>query len=138
MQIERETAVRPIILASIALLAVSTSASAFDKCADPMALRTLEEIRACQWRVHQAQVMEEERIALVLSIAKNSGAAKGGARVESLEVVPHVSAKDPHYAARTSGAPALRSEEHTSELQSHVNLVCRLLLEKKKNTHCVW
>src|SRR5690242_21765542 len=26
----------------------------------------------------------------------------------------------------------LRSEEHTSELQSHVNLVCRLLLEKKK------
>src|SRR6267142_4253233 len=28
-----------------------------------------------------------------------------------------------------------RSEEHTSELQSHVNLVCRLLLEKKKNTN---
>src|SRR5260370_18733706 len=25
-----------------------------------------------------------------------------------------------------------RSEEHTSELQSHLNLVCRLLLEKKK------
>src|SRR5260370_21548067 len=29
---------------------------------------------------------------------------------------------------------AMRSEEHTSELQSHLNLVCRLLLEKKKNT----
>src|SRR5260370_21221232 len=33
-----------------------------------------------------------------------------------------------------------RSEEHTSELQSHLNLVCRLLLEKKKqkyeNTQC--
>src|SRR5260370_20501164 len=28
----------------------------------------------------------------------------------------------------------IRSEEHTSELQSHLNLVCRLLLEKKKNT----
>src|SRR5690242_21525151 len=28
-----------------------------------------------------------------------------------------------------------RSEEHTSELQSHVNLVCRLLLEKKKTKH---
>src|SRR5260370_19861342 len=27
---------------------------------------------------------------------------------------------------------AVRSEEHTSELQSHLNLVCRLLLEKKK------
>src|SRR5690242_21442832 len=31
-----------------------------------------------------------------------------------------------------SNRPAIRSEEHTSELQSHVNLVCRLLLEKKK------
>src|SRR6266480_4569723 len=31
--------------------------------------------------------------------------------------------------------PASRSEEHTSELPSHVNLVCRLLLEKKKKTH---
>src|SRR2546430_10358109 len=30
---------------------------------------------------------------------------------------------------------ASRSEEHTSELQSQSNLVCRLLLEKKKNTH---
>src|SRR2546430_14653328 len=29
---------------------------------------------------------------------------------------------------------SLRSEEHTSELQSQSNLVCRLLLEKKKNT----
>src|SRR5260370_13012439 len=29
-----------------------------------------------------------------------------------------------------AGGP--RSEEHTSELQSHLNLVCRLLLEKKK------
>src|SRR5256885_11960247 len=31
--------------------------------------------------------------------------------------------------------PDLRSEEHTSELQSPCNLVCRLLLEKKKNKH---
>src|SRR2546430_4553142 len=30
-------------------------------------------------------------------------------------------------------APAARSEEHTSELQSQSNLVCRLLLEKKKS-----
>src|SRR5260370_10470525 len=30
------------------------------------------------------------------------------------------------------GSPGVRSEEHTSELQSHLNLVCRLLLEKKK------
>src|SRR5690242_21286640 len=31
-----------------------------------------------------------------------------------------------------------RSEEHTSELQSHVNLVCRLLLEKKKRRMSTW
>src|SRR2546430_7709295 len=36
-------------------------------------------------------------------------------------------------AARASAAAALaRSEEHTSELQSQSNIVCRLLLEKKK------
>src|SRR5436190_8095875 len=32
-------------------------------------------------------------------------------------------------------AAGLRSEEHTSELQSHSDLVCRLLLEKKKTIH---
>src|SRR5260221_4473146 len=40
---------------------------------------------------------------------------------------------------RTTGcsglAYKLRSEEHTSELQSHSDLVCRLLLEKKKKTN---
>src|SRR5258708_20765744 len=35
-----------------------------------------------------------------------------------------------------SASSFARSEEHTSELQSHLNLVCRLLLEKKKpNCH---
>src|SRR5260370_23206682 len=39
-------------------------------------------------------------------------------------------------AARQGPAPIrLRSEEHTSELQSHLNLVCRLLLEKKKQAN---
>src|SRR5690606_39789345 len=35
-------------------------------------------------------------------------------------------------ATASDGREALRSEEHTSELQSRENLVCRLLLEKKK------
>src|SRR2546430_12583657 len=35
--------------------------------------------------------------------------------------------------AALTSAPSLRSEEHTSELQSQSNLVCRLLLEKKKD-----
>src|SRR5260370_24349876 len=41
-----------------------------------------------------------------------------------------------HLGPRDSrGRDTPRSEEHTSELQSHLNLVCRLLLEKKKHTH---
>src|SRR2546426_11358954 len=37
-----------------------------------------------------------------------------------------------HFADQETAAPPSRSEEHTSELQSPCNLVCRLLLEKKK------
>src|SRR5437667_5754156 len=36
-------------------------------------------------------------------------------------------------ATQVSGSDRLRSEEHTSELQSHHDLVCRLLLEKKND-----
>src|SRR2546426_5874534 len=39
----------------------------------------------------------------------------------------------PRAVADRSGSAGARSEEHTSELQSPCNLVCRLLLEKKKN-----
>src|SRR2546422_7527651 len=37
--------------------------------------------------------------------------------------------------AITDGCATTRSEEHTSELQSRLHLVCRLLLEKKNNTN---
>src|SRR2546421_9251897 len=40
---------------------------------------------------------------------------------------------DAAHARRTGEDPNDRSEEHTSELQSRSDLVCRLLLEKKKN-----
>src|SRR5207302_6967990 len=39
------------------------------------------------------------------------------------------------HCSRPAGVCAGRSEEHTSELQSRENLVCRLLLEKKKKTN---
>src|SRR5260370_21429967 len=42
----------------------------------------------------------------------------------------------PGHAPQGTRAPCRdRSEEHTSELQSHLNLVCRLLLEKKKKNN---
>src|SRR2546422_4909059 len=39
-----------------------------------------------------------------------------------------------HWFAQPAWSADSRSEEHTSELQSRLHLVCRLLLEKKKNT----
>src|SRR5438034_8185928 len=48
-------------------------------------------------------------------------------------------ARTPQTSRRSASAPSCsaraRSEEHTSELQSHSDLVCRLLLEKKKISH---
>src|SRR5947207_11641841 len=41
----------------------------------------------------------------------------------------------PRGCSRRARRPRARSEEHTSELQSHSDLVCRLLLEKKNNKH---
>src|SRR2546422_8455088 len=44
--------------------------------------------------------------------------------------------QNPERAVTTQGLNRfVRSEEHTSELQSRLHLVCRLLLEKKKKTH---
>src|SRR2546430_8399663 len=42
--------------------------------------------------------------------------------------------RNPHFCPSSSTSWANRSEEHTSELQSQSNLVCRLLLEKKNIT----
>src|SRR5436190_5492203 len=46
---------------------------------------------------------------------------------------PRVTAASAGAMPQASAAAEARSEEHTSELQSHSDLVCRLLLEKKKN-----
>src|SRR5690554_7668637 len=51
----------------------------------------------------------------------------------SLMVVRNGWPRSPRISQNTTGTAAGRSEEHTSELQSRPHLVCRLLLEKKKN-----
>src|SRR5688572_31733637 len=62
-----------------------------------------------------------------------------GSRSRSHSSVPVASARqrkqDRRFPARGNLRVEQRSEEHTSELQSQSNLVCRLLLEKKKNKH---
>src|SRR5258706_3235914 len=58
--------------------------------------------------------------------------------VSVMVAVPNVLLVNPKVAAKSVQeliAYAKRSEEHTSELQSLTNLVCRLLLEKKKTRH---
>src|SRR5438477_13141678 len=54
--------------------------------------------------------------------------------IHSGEVASATAAITPAGSPHSALAATKRSEEHTSELQSHVNLVCRLLLEKKKIT----
>src|SRR5436190_24351770 len=61
----------------------------------------------------------------LISFLITSGTATPSDSADSLTV-------EPELIRIVSGA--VRSEEHTSELQSHSDLVCRLLLEKKKNT----
>src|SRR5215211_8618060 len=45
---------------------------------------------------------------------------------------PNLPGRPRRFESKVSPCPRARSEEHTSELQSHSDLVCRLLLEKKK------
>src|SRR6266480_7021178 len=65
-------------------------------------------------------------------------ARAGVGRFRPLRVIDRYAAGEGSTEGRAFGrlrflhAAGERSEEHTSELQSHVNLVCRLLLEKKK------
>src|SRR5437588_6043363 len=74
-----------------------------------------------------------DSLVLVPDVARAAGGARAGEQTRGCA------------AARSDEG---RSEEHTSELQSHSDLVCRLLLEKKKihlkstvikmNTECRW
>src|SRR2546429_3800362 len=59
-------------------------------------------------------------------------------RSSNLEWFRNASRKRRKASKRRTSRPAniCRSEEHTSELQSRLHLVCRLLLEKKKHTIC--
>src|SRR5690242_20947476 len=61
------------------------------------------------------QLERAERVARRLILARDDERAQAAPRAQG----------------RAAQPGEVRSEEHTSELQSHVNLVCRLLLEKK-------
>src|SRR5690348_17796759 len=74
------------------------------------------ELRRCDCRLLGVRLHRQRRARLV---ARASALARGVRPVRQDQV-------------QVESALAVRSEEHTSELQSPVHLVCRLLLEKKK------
>src|SRR5690348_17854568 len=80
-----------------------------------------------------------KRRALVCSPFNAAGVQQCEAGIESS--ILDVTASDTQHASEWCWAACIqRSEEHTSELQSPVHLVCRLLLEKKKKkkTRCAY
>src|SRR5436190_16645673 len=77
---------------------------------------------------------------LFRSLQELNGLLLDGSLVYVMSALTNVKFTAATVAAETTvpgTAGVLRSEEHTSELQSHSDLVCRLLLEKKKNNNQV-
>src|SRR5260370_10609130 len=75
------------------------------------------------FRSHRARRQGQPVDAVLLPVADLAGAEP-----RRRQVARRLEAADPRRLLQARH----RSEEHTSELQSHLNLVCRLLLEKKK------
>src|SRR2546427_11170362 len=72
--------------------------------------------RIMEWIIHAIHLRDDETQGRP---GRHAGENRGTSSQDSLGL-------------RADGTVAFRSEEHTSELQSQSNLVCRLLLEKKK------
>src|SRR2546427_9216014 len=77
------------------------------------------DVPVAPWNVGKRTFANYEQVALQAAKSSNGTTAFAGPRDEPFFVDLHVFDEE-------------RSEEHTSELQSQSNLVCRLLLEKKK------
>src|SRR5690242_21105020 len=82
----------------------------------------------------RSEVVGEQPQPRVAEVGLHTGRAASdlGLLAERLELAAQLRGEVPEPVEVGLHPVELRSEEHTSELQSHVNLVCRLLLEKKK------
>src|SRR2546422_1172959 len=74
---------------------------------------------------------------VAVTCRSSSGAARFTMNFTVMAVPPPPGRSPTQSMVLAAGAPQLRSEEHTSELQSRLHLVCRLLLEKKKKNNDV-
>src|SRR2546427_7764770 len=66
------------------------------------------------------------------SLSESPSSSAVRSRIHSLSLRTIAASRSPASATSRMASALVRSEEHTSELQSQSNLVCRLLLEKKK------
>src|SRR5260370_14796741 len=80
-------------------------------------LRSMILVKTCYWLVSTVILSGTRRLPTISSCPDSDAGIRRGLERSWLALVQKWT---------------LRSEEHTSELQSHLNLVCRLLLEKKK------
>src|SRR6266436_2608085 len=71
--------------------------------------------------------------AVVLSMCFFNVIFQSDAEISVLAAEAHLLRSEHFYILHRNFGYPIRSEEHTSELQSRLHLVCRLLLEKKKN-----
>src|SRR5438034_8514729 len=72
------------------------------------------------------------------SVAKVAAVPPAPSTARALTGIPPFAATTARFISRPTAmiaTPGIRSEEHTSELQSHRELVCRLLLEKKNEVY---
>src|SRR5699024_11967753 len=96
-----------------------------DSCSDEELDEVLTWFQTDEGQVFLEQQMEEE-----FSKAMNAEALDVYPKMESEKVFNRIQhSKQPHFNKGRWYAARVRSEEHTSELQSRFDLVCRLLLE---------
>src|SRR5688500_803228 len=118
----------PVLLATCLL----ASASAFAQAPQGDAAKAPRKARFDCSQAKDPKLCEENRAKLKAAHDKATKACegkKGGERHDCMRREMCAQSMDP--AKCEAGAKERRSEEHTSELQSPCNLVCRLLLEKK-------
>src|SRR3989449_2824513 len=85
---------------------------------------------------HSQSVLPNPRLLVLETIEQFEDRFLLTVRVQQVPLCPECGraseSRHSHYVRRLQDLPGQRSEEHTSELQSRLHLVCRLLLEKKK------
>src|SRR5690242_20979457 len=89
--------------------------------------------RSTLFPLHDALPISGEQGGAIVRFLSNAAGEAPELPVEVDKLVDYsLNGRGPLAVSSMAQWSGIRSEEHTSELQSHVNLVCRLLLEKKK------